>query len=517
MMLALINELTDMPEWHRKIYDNDFTFRWRSEKVMSGIDVHRSMVDWCVEEVKYYVENFLRSGVIPAIDGGVIKSDCRISSVLKNELQRTIAYLRRDACVQLSTHDVVVDVVDPYLFPFAWARTRTLGRGELTLSKCISRSGEGETVKMPLQEDCVQKDPAKYPSDMAWSRRFQYLPFDVKFDNRGEGGSRVTSYINNVHPTAHQDFYSVLEKLIDAAIPMFNQTLMDLKAPGHSNQRFHVAVLGREPMIVKEPAEFRPPQQRATSQWLDSRGRFQDWLFVDLKKEFWNIGLQMVLHVMEIDLNPENSCYEGEEWHVKGRLNERICATALYAYSIHNTTSASLSFRRRVNAEEAMLAKGYIQSPPWATDLYGARSGDPVIQHMGDITLSENRLITYPNTFQTRLLPVELTDKSKPGHVKLVILHLVDPNRRMMSTAMVPPQRQDWWAQEVRVGNTRLSRLPREVWDRIVEMVEGYPIGMEEGKELRREFKTENARAREKHTRAMMDYLEWDLDWEDDE
>ena len=67
------------------------------------------------------------------------------------------------------------------------------------------------------------------------------------------------------------------------------------------------------------------------------------------------------------------------------------------------------------------------------------------------------------------------------------------------------------------MGNTRLSRLPREVWDRIVEMVEGYPIGMEEGKELRREFKTENARAREKHTRAMMDYLEWDLDWEDDE
>lgn len=92
--------------------------------------------------------------------------------------------------MQLSTDDVVVDVVDPYLFPFAWARTRTLGRGDLTLSECISRSGEGETVKMPSKEDCVQKDPAKYPSDMAWSRRFQYLPFDVKFDDRGEGGSR---------------------------------------------------------------------------------------------------------------------------------------------------------------------------------------------------------------------------------------------------------------------------------------------------------------------------------------
>ena len=329
--------------------------------------------------------------------------------------------------------------------------------------------------------------------------------------------TRVISYINNVHPAAHQYFYSVVEKLIDVTIPMFNQTLTDLKAPGYSNQRFHVAVVGRDPMIVKEPGDFHPPQQRATRQWLDSQGRFQAWLFVDLEKEFWNIGLQMILRVTEINLTPEKPRYDSEEWHVQGRMNERICATAVYTYGIHNTTPASLSFRRRINAEEAMLAKDYIQSPPWAPELYGARSGDPVIQHMGDITLSEDRLVTYPNTFQTRLLPIELADKSKPGHVKLLTLYLVDPNRRMMSTAMVPPQRRDWWAREVRVDNARFWRLPREVWDKIVEMVDGYPIGTEEGEEMRQEFKAESERAREKHTRAMMNYLEWDLDWEDNE
>lgn len=35
MMLALINELTDLPDWCRKIFDNDFTFEWKSEKVQS--------------------------------------------------------------------------------------------------------------------------------------------------------------------------------------------------------------------------------------------------------------------------------------------------------------------------------------------------------------------------------------------------------------------------------------------------------------------------------------------------
>lgn len=45
-MIALINELTDMPEWHRKIFNTDLAFRWKSEKVMSGLDVYRSMADW---------------------------------------------------------------------------------------------------------------------------------------------------------------------------------------------------------------------------------------------------------------------------------------------------------------------------------------------------------------------------------------------------------------------------------------------------------------------------------------
>ena len=45
-ILALINELTDMPDWHRKVFDIDFTFKWKSEKLMTGKDITRSMADW---------------------------------------------------------------------------------------------------------------------------------------------------------------------------------------------------------------------------------------------------------------------------------------------------------------------------------------------------------------------------------------------------------------------------------------------------------------------------------------
>ena len=118
----------------------------------------------------------------------------------------------------------------------------------------------------------------------------------------------------------------------------------------------------------------------------------------------------------------------------------------------------------------------------------------------------------FPNTFQTKLKPFSLADKSKPGYLRLLTLHLIDPNRRIMGTGMVPCQRCDWRAKEVRESCPRFWRLPTEVWERIVELVDGWPLSMEEGEEMRKQFKEERDEYRKKHTYAMDNYLPWDLE-----
>ena len=199
------------------------------------------------------------------------------------------------------------------------------------------------------------------------------------------------------------------------------------------------------------------------------------------------------------------------------KQNERICATAVYTYSTNNITSAELSFRRRINPEEATLAKDCISSPPWATDIYGAQDGDPILQELGAVALREGRVVTYPNTFQTRLNSFSLADPAQSGHLKMMILHLIDPNRRTLSTAMVPVQRRDWWAEEVRNRCAPLWRLPREIFERIVGFVDDYPIGEQEGEEIRKDFKKERAEALKRHSKAMEEYLTWDLEIHEDE
>lgn len=288
---------------------------------------------------------------------------------------------------------------------------------------------------------------------------------------------------------------------------------MDLKCPGYQDQRIHLADLGRDPMIKLEPDPFRPPEQRAPFNWLDpqNRTRFNPSIRVDLAQEFWNIGLQFVLQMRETNLSPSSPSYDGEPYHIVGQSNERICATAHYIYSSTNITPATLSFRCRISPEEAGLAKGEIDTPPFAPEIYGARDGDPAIQTLGSVNLKESRTIVYPNTFQTKLSPFTLAEPSKPGHLRILTLHLVDPNRRIMSTGKVPCQRRDWWADAVRNTCPIFHRLPREVWDKIVASVSGYPISMDEALVDRKEFLDEREEFRRQHTKSMDDYLPWNL------
>ena len=196
--------------------------------------------------------------------------------------------------------------------------------------------------------------------------------------------------------------------------------------------------------------------------------------------------------------------------------NERIAATSTCIYSTTNLSTTSppkLSFRRRVHPEEAILARDSANwtHPPHLSDIYAAKDRSSTIQDLGDLTLSENRVLVYPNVFQTRMNPFSLDDPSKPGHLQVLTLHLIDPNRRAMSTAMVPVQRRDWWAHEIRTTCARFWRLPREVFETVVGMVEGWPFSMEEGERIREEFLEEREEFRVRHTEAMEGYSQWDF------
>ena len=58
-----------------------------------------------------------------------------------------------------------------------------------------------------------------------------------------------------------------------------------------------------------------------------------------------------------------------------------------------------------------------------------------------------------------------LQDPTKPGHRRFIALWLIDPTRRIISTANVPPQQAEWWREAVLGGDGDGVRghLPQEL------------------------------------------------------
>lgn len=190
-----------------------------------------------------------------------------------------------------------------------------------------------------------------------------------------------------------------------------------------------------------------------------------------LRKKFRDEGLQVIIKMASIELTPEKPEFPAGGWHVEGQLNERICATALFYVDSDNITDSSLSFRMHTTYDQYELQEKVGQdSYHWLECFYGtsfAHSG-MCIQNYGNVATPEGRLLAFPNVFQHRVSPFRLADPTRPGHRRFIALWLVDPHCRVISTANVPPQQQDWWADSV-FGQSEdsrksaASRLPAEV------------------------------------------------------
>ncbi|TFK36203.1 hypothetical protein BDQ12DRAFT_725248 [Crucibulum laeve] len=389
-------------------------------------------------------------------------------------------------------------------------------------------AGDNDDDEAPEQAD-DEDNPGSDPWEhKPYSRKFQWLPCEV--DISGEGDSvRITSYINNLHPQAHKPLYSAVEQIIARAIPLWNATLTPLKTPNSSCERIPFSTVDYDPdpenapetegpqqrpdededdywerreewitstrrVVMPEPSPFVPPHEHeATKKYFEPEtGELKPESGVDLRKEYSDKGLQVIVKLANIQLTPEEPEYEGGSWHVEGQLNEHICATALYYYDNENITSSSLAFRQQSDTDTIDI--NYPQNAhDWLQIVFGCENEEAAVQEIGAVDTREGRLITFPNVLQHQVQPFKLVDSTKPGHRKILALFLVDPHIRVISTAHVPPQQKEWWTEAVRQNKT-LKKLPVELQKLVEDAVEEFPISLEEAKKLRLKLMEERKR-----------------------
>lgn len=127
-------------------------------------------------------------------------------------------------------------------------------------------------------------------------------------------------------------------------------------------------------------------------------------------------------------------------------------------------------------------------------DVY-SQGDTTVTQDLGGVSTHEGRLLTFPNMLQHRVSPFSLADKTQPGHRKILAFFLVDPHLRIISSANVPPQREDWWTERRAALDESLSRLPPELRNMVHGDMDDAPMTMDEAKEYRLELMEERKAA----------------------
>lgn len=191
---------------------------------------------------------------------------------------------------------------------------------------------------------------------------------------------------------------------------------------------------------------------------------------VRLEDEFRQKGLQVIVKLGGVELNPANPSFSGDQWHLDGLPNEHIVAVAVYCFDSQNVTDVRFSFAQRIhiNGNEYAFDENY-WDVPYLEKLFNIKDEAPSIQEVGSMSLRQGRLIAFPNCLHQRWEPFELVDKTQPGHFRFLTMWLVDPYFRICSTRNVPPQRLDWWEQESRFHLQSAYPLPRELADLITK------------------------------------------------
>ncbi|KAF8634503.1 hypothetical protein AX17_004200 [Amanita inopinata Kibby_2008] len=531
-MLHFMNQVTDDRNWHKQVFREENLVAWKTDLIKHGFEniaFSENMVEYCVKELQGKARIYKEIGAVSIYDADVVKSDIVISRDLRTALKNAAEALEDIPPAGqdwLTKHGAkCLELVHPSFFPLVYGRTRILPDSLTNLDDCIERCGEGVTIPVPVMSPKVKREyesPYKIGPN-PFSLKFQWLPCEVDISRNN---ARITSYINNIHPQKYKGLYTIIARFIACAIPLWNVSLNPVKYQYHLYNRIiyrkvQYETVGAERNLEQreigasspaterpkgkenrdrsrraveaEPQDYRPP---TTTNYLENelfgmhQDDFKSGKMVNLRRDYGHRGLQAVVKLESMHLTPEKPVYQGSPWQVDGRLNDHICATAVYVYDSLNVTAASIAFRQQVDVDAMDEMDHEHSDHQWFEDIFGCENGEPAVQCVGSVETREGRLITYPNTIQHKIESFRLADPTKSGHLSILIVHLVDPKIRIISTANVPCQRQDWWRDAFREKDSGMRKLPMELKDTVYDGLD-FPISVKEAKAIRREMMKE--------------------------
>lgn len=507
---ALSRLIREKDNWREKCREPALQAKWRAEVASQAEQQHgeegvrgvlqMKMFELALQQVQLLAQIGEQERYEASPVDGVYSSDSIVAPEtlalfleLAEELQRTTP---RD--FHPGSGEQVVDIVHPSLYPLAAGVSRVRERPALSLEESWRdrRGGLG----LPALPRCPAP-PGEVLNDVSFSKQFQWLP--AEFHVQADSTVHINSYINNLHPREHAHLYPVLAKIFSDCVPMMEQVLSDHIAKHPLRLIDNAVAFDMYPELCDE--EYG--DDTAVDEYYENRlpldiplpesfpvHNLQHYLQKNVSLR--DKRLQVIVKLASTELSPDKPEYGGGAWHVEGMDNEGIVCTLIHYYSCRNITESRLSFR------QAICEPHYEQGDDQGVQhRYALEDESPLNQELGHAVAKEGRSLAFPNLFQHRVEPFSLADRSRPGHRKILVYFVLDPLRRVLSSADVPPQQRSWMdPQHGDCGGDsevhRLLRAVASVPDDVVGLVLDFldfPVGRAAAELMRQQLMRERS------------------------
>ncbi|KAI0788906.1 hypothetical protein C8Q75DRAFT_719280 [Abortiporus biennis] len=452
------------PEWHIKLFNEEIRQNWVQEA--DEQKVRKEIVEWAMKELEWCARvRDDETGIEPTGIEHVWKSDKLIPLSLHDCFLATVDELEKSMPEDFhpGTEGQVKNLIHPSLFCLVYG---------------LSVDNNGNIIHEPdALSQIVEKTnwypPAPREHPKLWSHKYQWLPAEFLVDK--DNTTKIASYINGLptHVKGGATMYTLLGEIFGKTVPLFEQVLSSL-CLHHDLVRFPRPEgfdwWDTEPYNGERPSL---PEGLEDELWEQSRespegfhqARWKYWeenfkptpsplpkfqepgplnVTDDYRIKLGGHRLQVIVKIGKILLTPNRPQFEVGNWDPEGMENERIVATAIYYFDSDNIKDDRLRFRRAVDID--LMEERFAQDDDAGAHLmYGLHRDEGMVQEAGDVATPEGRLLVFPNIFQHSVGSFSLEDKTKPGHRSILVFFLVDPTRRVTSTAHVPPQDPSWY------------------------------------------------------------------------
>ncbi|KAH6628146.1 hypothetical protein F5144DRAFT_654177 [Chaetomium tenue] len=257
-MLLDMDRLADKPNWHIKVFDDEIATKWKAEalawpdedlweciNVRGQVDddddevpvrmptpiLDNECLDYCILELRHKAEHFKRTGITVTLDASlsIAKSDDLVSQELQSALRRSFARLKADQGPNPDWHPntgkTVQNLVHPSMYSLVYGRSLVLRPEVVGVEDAVDKFAGKGTVIPRLPELSDDMDPSM--EWVPWMYNGEGYPrfgkLRMSLDSRRTYLSTMYQWLPaNVVFTAP---VAAIEKLIDAALPMWDQCL----------------------------------------------------------------------------------------------------------------------------------------------------------------------------------------------------------------------------------------------------------------------------------------------------